>query len=52
MIKLLKYLFTGSWHEHKYVVVQKDKMYNGKNLAYNIYICRCSECGKMKSYKL
>lgn len=55
MLRLLKFLFTGSFHEHKYVPIDHHKCntwegsYSSRPVAIvHTYVGRC-ECGKIKS---
>lgn len=56
MFRLLKFLFTGSWHECTFVQVDHHKTNtfhrNGDRLPHTIthtYVSRCSHCGKIQS---
>lgn len=57
MIRFLKFLITGSWHEHHYVNVEKISVYDSGNpnakmpIAFE-YIIQCKECGKIKKKRI
>lgn len=45
MFRLLKFLFTGSWHEHKWETIDKKKVkYERGDVTTRFYL-RCTECG-------
>jgi hypothetical protein len=55
MLKLIRFLFTGSWHEHIYVPVEQFKCSNWSSSyasrpssIVHTYVSRCS-CGKIQS---
>lgn len=55
MLRLLKFLFTGSWHEHIYVPVEQFKCNNWGSRhdsrptsIVHTYVSRCA-CGKIQS---
>ena len=53
MLRLLRFLITGSWHEHKWIEVKHVKTINSDGDYYkDEYLCRCEKCGTMKSFKL
>lgn len=48
MYRILKFLFTGSWHEHQWEVIQKGTLgYNGRVSGYR-HILQCKHCGDIK----
>lgn len=52
MWRILKFLFTGSWHEHEWETL-KDVGLNGEFGAKGRrYTCRCKHCGKYKKFDL
>lgn len=53
MIKLLKFLITGSWHEHQYIIHEELMLFsNGRIKPWGkIIVSRCN-CGKIKKYKI
>jgi hypothetical protein len=57
MIRLLRFLITGSWHEHTWVIENELKTvcYPDKSDKFpsgyiNIYVQKCTVCGKLKSF--
>lgn len=49
MLKLIRFLITGSWHQHTYEVIKEyDVSYNDGYL-YRVYVSRCTKCGKIVS---
>ena len=58
MLKLLRILIFGSCHEHTWEIHQQLKTvtcrtFDEKPLGYaNIFIQKCSICGKMKLFKV
>lgn len=48
MLRLLKFLFTGSWHEHKWVVIRTGNIGYGGRVNGIRYFLQCSQCGKIK----
>lgn len=48
MFRILKFLITGSWHEHKWVVISVGTVNFGGHSVGNRYTLRCSECGNIK----
>lgn len=55
MLRLLKFLFTGSWHEHTWVTIneysiQKDKAPD-KQVGI-MYVEKCHACGKRRKTEL
>ena len=52
MIRLLRFLWTGSWHMHEYKIVKSGPIVNSNDSNIGTYYeCRCDKCGKMKFYK-
>jgi len=58
MLRLIKFLFTGSWHECIYLPVDhhKTSTYSGSysqrpHTITHTYVSRC-ECGNMRSKKV
>ncbi len=49
MIKLLRFLITGSWHEHKYKIIKEVQVTSNSGRSWVRYISRCEECGKIKT---
>jgi hypothetical protein len=59
MLRLLKFLFTGTWHECKFEPVEKhqcskwDGTYASRpSEIVHTYVSRCSECGKYSSVRV
>jgi len=57
MIRLLRFLITGSFHEHQYKIIQRISIYDSerpelKNPIYYQYVSRCEECGKIIDSKI
>lgn len=57
MLRLLRFLWTGSWHEHKWEHVEKNKVYaevDGKQSSMPRYferVCKCEHCGTIKVFR-
>lgn len=49
MFKLFKFLITGSWHEHKWVVIKEVSITCGDDEAWTRYILQCQHCGCIKA---
>lgn len=48
MIRILRFLFTGSWHEHNWETVRTDRLVDENRVAIGSrHILRCKECGKI-----
>ena len=53
MIRLIRFLITGSWHTHKWEIEGNGYILSKEGQRRGIlYNCRCHECGKMKIYNL
>ena len=53
MIRLLRFLFTGSWHEHKWKTINEVRIGPNGNFALGrLYVCRCQECGKITKFDI
>jgi translation initiation factor 2 beta subunit (eIF-2beta)/eIF-5 len=59
MIRLIRFLITGSWHEHKWEMKEKhttDVYLNDDDVmpykTERLYIQKCSVCGKLKAVKV
>jgi len=57
MLKLLRFLITGSWHEHKWEIVKEfvTKIYSWNcddkpNKIQHLYIQKCEGCGKLQEF--
>jgi hypothetical protein len=50
MIRLLRFLFTGDWHLHKWVAVQKNECTGDSGGRWTRFYCRCDVCGKYKTF--
>jgi len=59
MIRLLRFIITGSWHEHKWE--DKEEFSTDVYLSPNdkmpyktiyFYIQKCTVCGKLKAFKV
>ena len=51
MIKLLRFLWTGSWHEHDWETQERILFFDddsGKRPIATKYILRCKHCGTIK----
>ncbi len=56
MFRLLKFLFTGSWHEHQWKIIKIVKVcdFDASGAEYQMgrkYIQQCEKCGKMKKFQ-
>ena len=59
MIKILRFIITGSWHEHKREIEDEDDVTiwfddNSKRPMRYIttYVQKCAICGKLRSFKV
>ncbi len=56
MLRLLRFLWTGSWHEHKWKVIKETKVYNmtvSKELPdHLLYTQECEICGILQTKKV
>jgi hypothetical protein len=54
MLRLLRFLITGSWHEHTYEIIEERAVCSGCQGAEKgfIYVSRCTVCGKIKSNQI
>jgi hypothetical protein len=48
MIRILKFLFTGSWHEHQWEVIEKGSLKQGGRVIGYRHILQCKHCGNIK----
>lgn len=52
MLRLLRFLVTGSWHEHCWETFNRGGVAwnpkDGGGLKYYIYHMRCKTCGNLK----
>ncbi len=50
-MKIIRFLITGSWHEHKWVQMEKYEMLGNdtKKIIGITYILKCEICGNIKS---
>lgn len=48
MIRLLKFLFTGSWHEHNWTVIESGTLGSNGRVNGHRHILQCSGCGNIK----
>ncbi len=49
MIRIIRFLFTGDWHLHHWVIIDKvDWMQRDSN--WRGYSCRCDGCGEIKHF--
>jgi len=55
MIRLLRFLWTGSWHEHKWVHMVKTHLLDPDHLdgppTRIDYVRECEHCGVVKTFK-
>jgi hypothetical protein len=51
MIRLIKFLFTGSWHEHKWETIKVRTVESDSGGRWFVYECKCETCGKIKGFK-
>jgi len=50
MIRLIKFLFTGSWHEHKWKILTVRTVNTDDEGRLFMYECQCETCGKIKGF--
>jgi hypothetical protein len=55
MIRIIRFLITGSWHEHKWEEIKQvttrhtmDGAPDGVSVVYHL---QCKDCGKITSYR-
>lgn len=54
MLRILRLLFTGTWHQHKWGIIKETILWEKESDKLPIgtrYTLKCSECGKMKVFK-
>ena len=56
MLRLLRWLFTGDGHSHKWVKVKEYDIYgNGAKSTMatsSIWLMQCEHCGNLKKFKI
>jgi len=57
MIRLLRFLITGSWHEHTWEVIDQynTQLLDDDERPYgyvHTYVQKCTICGKLKTFKV
>lgn len=56
MWRLLKFIVTGSWHEHEWETIKEEELYNLVNgkweNTHTRYTMKCKGCGNMKKKEL
>jgi hypothetical protein len=50
MIRLIKFLFTGSWHEHKWKILTERIVNTADGQRLIMYECQCETCGTIKGF--
>lgn len=48
MLKLIRFLFTGSWHEHRWEIINKSFVTSDLGSTYDEYTLQCIKCGNLK----
>jgi len=50
MLRILRFLFTGDWHLHKWETIKENQVINDSGDGYKgaMYTMRCTECGNIK----
>jgi hypothetical protein len=48
MLKLLRFLITGSWHEHTFEVIDEYTTTAFGVPCGQLYVLQCRECGAIK----
>ena len=57
MIKLLRFLFTGDFHSHKWKIIDERRVhgdggFNRSDIPIGSkYVCQCEQCGTIKVFK-
>jgi hypothetical protein len=55
MLRILKFLFTGVWHSHKWKTISEGEIQAKPNLTVvtigHKYVLQCEHCGEMKTFK-
>ena len=55
MWRLLKFIVTGSWHEHEWETTKEEELYTNEDYKYawkTRYTMKCKGCGNMKKKEL
>lgn len=50
MLRLLRFLWTGDWHVHRWQDIRVAKVDGGNDNTYTRYYCRCEVCGTHKTF--
>jgi len=50
MWRLLKFIVTGSWHEHEWEIIQECNLTDDFGASGQRYHCRCVKCGKITKF--
>ena len=48
MLKLLRFIWTGSWHEHEWEIYDHGKIIRDGGPRATWYDLRCKTCGSMR----
>jgi len=49
MLRLIRFLITGSWHEHEWVVIREGELTSHCGARGTRYILQCKTCGDIKN---
>ncbi len=54
MMRIIRFIITGSWHEHKWVKVERYEVVRSdtKAIIGVKYILKCEICGNIKSVEV
>lgn len=47
MLRLIRFLFTGSWHEHNWKVIHQGTLGSHGRVTGYRHILQCTHCGKV-----
>ena len=50
MIRLLRFLVTGDWHLHKWVIIEEAMCQGDGGGYWNRRYCQCEHCGTIKVF--
>ena len=50
MLRLIRFLITGSWHEHKWKILVERTVKTEDKQQFFLYECQCETCGEIKGF--
>lgn len=48
MIRLFRFLFTGDWHLHKWVIIKEISWSDAYGAEWTQWVQKCEHCGKLQ----